>query len=308
MGTINTVVATINGVQVELTEGSGGVWSASTTAPNTSSFVLDPQYYNVSIAATDMATNSTTIDATDATFGDNLKLVVKETTAPVISVSAPSEGAYVSEFPTLTASLTDSGSGIDASSLVLTYDGNTVSSDDYTLEVVSQTSTGTIVVTEYALTYTPTGTLENGQHTFVLNVKDNDGNDAAQVTRNFNALVSAPDLAITTPAEDGTWSNTAANTISGTTDASATLKVAVDGGEAVDVTVGSEGTWSYTSNALADGEHTFTFTATGLSGLTTTATRTLNVDTVAPTITAVSITPNPADNGETLLISVTVQD
>lgn len=312
MGTVNSVVATINGLNVTLTEGSGGVWSASTTAPNSTSYTLDPQYYNVQIVATDMAENATTIDASDATFGDDLKLVVKETTAPVISITAPTEGAYVATWPTMSATLTDSGSGIDTSTIVVKKDGTTVPSSDYTVTVVSSSSTATVVSTEVLVTYTPTGTLESGNHTFTVDVDDNDGNSATSVTRNYVAITSAPTLSITTPSADDTWTSDNTVTITGTSDLTGasgeSITVTIDSGEAQTVTIGSTGAWEYTTTALSDGLHTFSVVATGLSGLTTTATRTINVDTVAPTITAVSVTPNPADNGATVLISVTVSD
>ena len=311
MGTVNTVVATINGQTVTLTEGSNGQWSGTTTAPSSTYYVLDPQYYNVSISATDMASNVTTVDATHQTLGDDCKLVVKETVAPVISVSTPTAGQYVSSWPTLTASLTDSGSGLDASSLVVKLDGTTVSSSDYTLTVVHQTTTGTQVVTEYSLSYTPSGTLESGSHSFTIDIDDNDGNSATQVTRQWNAMVSAPTLDISTPASDGTWTNVNDVVFSGTTDASTSIQsltISVDSGTPQTVSVGSTGAWSYTAEDLTDGLHSVTVVATGLSGLTTSATRTINVDTVAPTISAVSISPNPVDTGETYIITVTVSD
>lgn len=312
MGTVNTVVATINGVQVSLTEGSGGVWSASTTAPNSTSYTLDPQYYNVAITATDMASNATTIDASDSTFGANLRLVVKETTAPVITITAPTEGAYVATWPTMSATLTDSGSGIDTSSIVVKLDNNVVPSSDYTVTVVSSSSTATVVPTEVLVTYTPSGTLVSGDHSFTVDVDDNDGNSATTVTRNYVAITSAPVLSIDTPSADDTWTNDDTVTITGSSNLTGatgeSITISIDSGTAQTVTVGSTGAWTYTTSTLADGLHTFTVVATGLSGLTTTATRTINVDTVAPTITAVSVTPNPADNGETILISVTVTD
>lgn len=83
---INTVKATINGVEHSLTyNGSSGKWEATLTAPSASSFNNSGGYYGVSVTANDTAGNSTTVNQSDGTLGDDLQLFVTEKVAPTIS-------------------------------------------------------------------------------------------------------------------------------------------------------------------------------------------------------------------------------
>ena len=76
---IQTVKATINGQEYDLTYSSGtGKWTATITAPNKSSYNQPNHYYDVTLKATDDAGNAVTKDSTDSTLGDSLKLYVKE--------------------------------------------------------------------------------------------------------------------------------------------------------------------------------------------------------------------------------------
>jgi hypothetical protein len=73
------------------------------------------------------------------------------------------------------------------------------------------------------------------------------------------------------------------------------------------VTVGSGGAFS-TTVTLSEGSNTITVVATDAAGKTTTVTRTVTLDTVAPTIASITITPNPVDAGKTVIIEVKVSD
>ena len=76
---IQTVKATINGQEYDLTYSSGtGKWTATITAPNKSSYNQPNHFYDVTLKATDDAGNTVTKDSTDTTLGDSLKLYVKE--------------------------------------------------------------------------------------------------------------------------------------------------------------------------------------------------------------------------------------
>ena len=74
-----------------------------------------------------------------------------------------------------------------------------------------------------------------------------------------------------------------------------------------EVTVGSDGSFS-TEITLEEGENTITVIATDTAGKSTTVTRTVTLDTAAPVITAITLTPNPVDCGATYIIEVTVSD
>lgn len=119
---IKTVQATIKGQVYTLTLNDGsGKYEATITAPDKSSYNNNAgHYYPVSITATDQAGNSVTIDDTDSTLGNSLKLKVKEKVKPVISKLVPSNGAYLAtSAPEITATLTDDDSGIAINTLVL---------------------------------------------------------------------------------------------------------------------------------------------------------------------------------------------
>ena len=79
---VKTVKASINGQDYTLTyDEVSGSYKATITAPSKSSYNNnDGHYYPVSVTATDDAGNSTTVTDTDVTFGDDLKLKVKEKT------------------------------------------------------------------------------------------------------------------------------------------------------------------------------------------------------------------------------------
>lgn len=91
----------------------------------------------------------------------------------------------------------------------------------------------------------------------------------------------APNLALTSPA-DGFLTSTTRVTVSGATDPGAT--VTIDGAS---VAVTANGSFSH-SYTLGDGVHTFTVVATNAADLSTTETRTVTVDTTAPSVSITS--------------------
>ncbi|MDU2729410.1 Ig-like domain-containing protein [Pantoea sp.] len=87
--------------------------------------------------------------------------------------------------------------------------------------------------------------------------------------------------------------------LSGTAEAGATVSVYDNGTLLGTVTVNADGSWSFTTPTLADGQHSLTVTVTDAAGNTSSATDPLNftVDTLAPALTDVSAT---SDNGTIL--------
>ena len=73
------------------------------------------------------------------------------------------------------------------------------------------------------------------------------------------------------------------------------------------MTVNADGTFSK-ALTLAAGTNTIVVTATDAAGKVSAVTRTVELDTKAPVIQAVTITPNPVDAGKTYVISVEVTD
>ena len=104
--------------------------------------------------------------------------------------------------------------------------------------------------------------------------------------------------------------------ISGTAEAGATVSVYDNGTLLGTTTVNADGTWSFTSPALADGQHSLTVTVTDAAGNTSSATDPVafTVDTAAPALTEVSATSDTgavltpvAENGATNDTTPTLQ-
>ena len=119
---VKTVQATINGQTYTLTLNStSGKYEATVTAPSKSSYNQSGHYYGVTVKATDVAGNITTKDAADATLGTSLRLQVKEKVAPIIAITAPTAGTYLTNNkPTITWKVTDTDSGVNPATIGIT--------------------------------------------------------------------------------------------------------------------------------------------------------------------------------------------
>lgn len=294
---VKTVQVVVNGQTYNLTlNSSTGKYEATITAPSKSSFPLSGHYYPVTVTATDTAGNSTTKTATDATLGSSLQLKVKEKTAPVITITSPTAGSLVgTNKPTFKWTVTDDDSGVDASTISITIDGTKITSG----------ITKTAIENGYSCEYIPATALSDNNHTIKFDASDNDGNAAAQKSITITVDTTAPELDVTSPTE-GSITNVAECVVSGTTnDATSSPASLTVNGKAV--TIGSDGSFS-TTVTLSEGNNTITIVATDAAGKATTVTRTVTLDTKAPSISAVVITPNPVDAGATYVVTVTVTD
>ena len=297
---IKTVQATIKGQVYTLTlNDDSGKYEATITAPDKSSYNNNAgHYYPVSITATDQAGNSVTIDDTDSTLGNSLKLKVKEKVKPVISKLVPSNGAYLAtSAPEITATLTDDDSGIAINTLVLKIDEQTINNTN----IKSATTGG------YNISYTPTTALNDGSHTVTVQISDNDGNVSDTASTTFSVMTTALTLEITAPV-DGLNTNKSALTVTGTTNADAKVKITLNGTDVGTVTVGSDGAFSKGITFNTEGENVIVITSTNLAGVDSSVTRKVIYDTTAPLITAATITPNPVDAGNTYVISLSITD
>lgn len=298
---IKTVKATINGQTYDLTLNSAsGKWEATITAPGKTSYNLAGGYYNVSVEATNEAG---TKGSADASTVDGLKLVVKETVAPVISIVSPTAGAYVanSKQPVV-FNITDEtgGSGVDISTLVVKQDGTAVAAANIT---------HTAITNGYSVTYTPSAALSDGSHTVTINCKDHDGNAAAEKSTTYTVDTVPPTLNVTSPA-DGLITAASSVTVAGTTnDATSSpvvITISLNGTDQGAVPVGTGGTFSKVVT-LKEGSNTIIVKAKDAAGKESSVTRTVTLDTSVPKIKAATITPNPVDTGKTMVISVTIE-
>ena len=148
---INQVRAKVNGQWYTLTLQANGKYEASITAPGATSFNQPGGYYNVTVEAINTAGTTGTADASTL---DGLKLYVKETVAPVITILSPSGGAYVTNNKQpVVFTVTDEagGSGVDLNSVVVKLDGAPVSAGELTHSVITN---------GYSFTYMPPTTTE----------------------------------------------------------------------------------------------------------------------------------------------------
>lgn len=300
---VKTVQAIINGVTTTLTlNSSTGKYEATVTAPSTSSYnVNDGHYYPVTIKATDQAGNVTTKNDTDATLGESLKLKVKEKSAPVITITSPTASARLTNNkPQIAFTVTDADSGVNPDTIKITIGSKVITTG------ITKTPSGK----GYTCTYTPTEALADGSNTIKVDASDYDGNAAAQKSVTFIIDTVPPTLSITAPANN-LVTNQAACTVTGTTnDATSspcTVTVKLNSGAAEKVTVNADGTFSKALTLVA-GSNTITVVSTDSAGKSSTVTRTVTLDQVAPVIKSVTITPNPVDAGKTYVISVEVTD
>lgn len=298
---IKTVKATINGQTYDLTLNSAsGKWEATITAPGKTSYNLAGGYYNVSVEATNEAG---TKGSADASTVDGLKLVVKETVAPVITIVSPTAGAYVanSKQPVV-FNVTDEtgGSGVDISTLVVKQDGTTVAAANIA---------HTAIANGYSVTYTPSAALSDGSHTVTINCKDHDGNAATEKSTTYTVDTVPPTLNVTSPA-DGLITAASSVTVAGTTNdvtsSPVVITISLNGTDQGTVAVGTGGTFSKVIT-LKEGSNTIIVKAKDAAGKESSVTRTVTLDTSVPKIKAATITPNPVDTGKTMVISVTIE-
>ena len=297
---ISQVRAQINGTWYTLTLSGTNTYTATITAPGSTSYTKTGGYYDVTVEATNTAGTVTTQNASGLAA---LKLVVREKVAPVITILSPTSGAAViNNKQPVTFTIVDEagGSGINLSSLVVKQDNTAVA---------SSTITSTAITNGYSVTYTPASALSDGSHTVTITVSDNDGNAAAAKSTTYKVDTVPPTLNITAPA-NALVTNASSLAVRGTTNDTSsspvTVKITLNGADQGSVTVGSDGSFSKTLT-LAEGANTIVITATDSAGKTSSVTRTVTLDTTKPVIKSAAITPNPVDTGASMVISVVVE-
>ena len=302
---VKTVQYVFNGQTYDLTlDASTGKYKATVPAPSKSSYSQDGHKYGGSVIATDDAGNSTTVNQAHATLGSSLLLRVLEKVAPTLAFTYPTAGAYITNAtPAIRFKVTDNDSGVDPDTIVIKVDG----------AKVTTSFTKTIITGGYECSYTPGTALADGAHTISIEASDFDGNAATAKTVTFTidtipptlTLTIPPTLTLTNPA-DGLITNKSTLVVSGKTDdaTSKPVTVTVNG---TAVAVNSDGTFSK-EITLTNGSNTITVVAKDKAGKTTTVTRKVTLDTGAPVIKGITITPNPVDCGKTFVISVEVTD
>ena len=302
---ISSVQVYLNGSWYTLAYNAGtGKYEGTLTAPGSTSYNQPDHIYAMQIRATNTAGTITTVGTSDATVGNSLKLRVLESVKPTINITSPGAGSYVtnSQQPVVFQLRDEAGgSGINLATLALKIDGGATVGNGSPGMVCNPVTNG------YDCTYTPPSALADGSHTATINVSDNDGNAATQVSRAYTIDTVPPVLNVTNPANNF-LANTAVLVVQGITNdatsSSVTVTIKLNGADQGAVTI-SGGSFTK-SITLTEGANTIVVRSTDAAGKYSEVTRTGTLDSSVPVISAVSITPNPADTGETMIITVEV--
>lgn len=216
---------------------------------------------------------------------------------------APTAGATVTNNkPAIKINVTDSDSGIDTSTFKLYIDSGSA--------ITWSSGSASVITNGYTWTYTPTTALSDGSHTLKIDVSDYDGNAATQKTSTFKVDTTPPVLSVTTPT-DNYYTKETSLTVNGTTnDATSspvTITIKVNDVDAGAVTVQNNGSFSKAVTLISQmSPNVIVVTATDGAGKTSSVTRNVYCNTIAPVISNVTIEPNPVDAGATYVITVTV--
>lgn len=294
---IASVILTINGQNYTGTQ-SGNTWTFNAIAPPTTSFNQPDGFFDVTVVATNTAGTKTTVTSADPILGQYLRLKVLERVAPTITVIYPTEGAFIgTNTPTITFVLRDEagGSGINLDTLSVMLNGTAI------------TPIKTPVENGYDCSFIPP-VLPDGIQTLIINVSDNDGNTATQLTRIFTVDTAPPVLSVSSPTQNLITATKELTVIGATNDISSpsvTVKITLNGIDQGDVIVDVNGTFNKPVTLL-EGENTIAVISTDTVGKYAIITRNVILDTTVPQFTSVSISPNPADAGATVIVSVVV--
>lgn len=255
--------AQFNGQWYMLTYNEDARAYQTTITPDTFSGGQPDGYYDVTVEATN---DSGVVVTTD---GDNLlglRLVVRETIQPILTLVSPEAGYVTTNTPavTWTAQDNDGGSGIDPDSAMVKLDGKAVPAEQVS---VTAGAGGT-----YTITYTPGAALAEGPHTVQAGISDNDGNTAT-MEANYIVDTVPPALSALLSFEEVVVDPYTVTITGQTNDATAppvTMTVMDNGAVAGHPTVGPDGRFSFLLN-LEVGENNVTVVAKDGAGLTTTA-------------------------------------
>lgn len=260
---ITQVRAQFNGQWYMLTYNEDARAYQTTITPDTFSGGQPDGYYDVTVEATN---DSGVVVTTDGDNLPGLRLVVRETIPPILTLVSPEAGYVTTNTPavTWTAQDNDGGSGIDPDSAMVKLDGKAVPAEQVS---VTAGAGGT-----YTITYTPGAALAEGPHTVQAGISDNDEN-AATMEANYIVDTVPPVLSALLSFEEVVVDAYTVTITGQSNDATAppvTMTVMDNGAAAGAPEVGPDGRFSFLLN-LEVGENHVTVTATDGAGLTTTA-------------------------------------
>jgi hypothetical protein len=224
-------------------------------------------------------TNVITIKATDSYNNTTtiVRNIVRDSTPPSLTISAPSIGIITNQ-----SSITVSGTATDTHAVTISVNGTAVS--------LAQNGS-----------WTGTAALKQGTNTITVVAADAVGNTVT-ISRTVTADWTAPVLVISSPL-DSTITKLSSMTVSGTIKDSTAVTLTING-NSVPI---SNGTFTTTVN-LAEGTNKITIVATDAAGNTTSISRTVRVDRIAPALVVSSPLDSVITNLSRVTISGTVKD
>lgn len=260
---ITQVRAQFNGQWYTLTYNEDARAYQTAITPDTFSGGQPDGYYDVTVEATN---DSGVVVTTDGGNLPGLRLVVRETIPPILTLVSPEAGYVTTNTPAVTWTAQDNagGSGIDPDSAMVKLDGKAVPAEQVSVTVGAG---GT-----YTITYTPGAALAEGPHTVQAGISDNDGNTAT-MEANYIVDTVPPALSALLSFEVVVVDAYTVTITGQSNDATAppvTMTVMDNGAAAGAPEVGPDGRFSFLLN-LEVGENHITVTATDRAGLTTTA-------------------------------------
>ncbi len=178
----------LNGVWTTLTyNASTGRYEGDVTAPLVTSANLPGGYYNLEADVSNSEGKTTSISGTALR---SLRLVVRETAAPTLTLVSPPAGYINTRRPAvvLTASDEAGGSGIDPGSFAVVLDGH-----PQTAGLSTETAANGV-----RLDWTPTADLSEGPHTLSISISDRDGNTST-INAAYTVDVTPPGLTLSLP-------------------------------------------------------------------------------------------------------------
>ncbi|NIF34945.1 Ig-like domain-containing protein [Enterobacter sp. Tr-810] len=293
-----TVTVTLNGVDYTTTVQSGGGWSV--TVPSADLGTIADGNYTISAAVSDKAGNPASAD----------RDVLVDTTVPQLTINTVSDDDVINSAEHAQALIvTGSVTGAAAGDVVTV----TINNKSYTatLDASGNWSVGVPAADVNALTA--------GDYTITAALTDKAGNSNS-TTHEVEVNLTAPVLTIDTVSGDNVINNTEKTqdlTISGTASglaAGAVVTVMLNG-KAYSATVDTNGQWTTTVPAdqvgqLGEALYTVTASATDSIGNSTSASHTVNVESVLPGVTINTVAGddviNAAELGAGQTISGTV--
>ncbi|WP_243370999.1 hypothetical protein [Geotalea sp. SG265] len=260
---ISGYVQDANPSTVSVTVNSGAATVVSTPLPAASFSVpvtLQPGANTITVQATDLGGKTSFV---------NTRTINYDATRPVLAIDAtPADNSFTR---TASASLSGSVTPVDAT--------------------VTVTNNGVAVagVTNTAGSWSVPITLTSGQNTLVATATS--GAKEASLKRTVTLDSTAPALAITAPANDiatNLPNIEVSGTISGDADGYPALVATINATPVTPAPAVNNGTFTFNTGAsLVAGANLITVTATDSAGNATSVTRSVNYDTVAPSLTLV---------------------